>query len=765
VGSLASVMYAYPSYNIWDNIYYTIRLFTISANDRGDFLCYSFVALFAFVDTAFLALTIIVVVAESAMRSAVGFALPPKNHVVVLGAGEWGLHYAKALAASNQHVVMVDANPSDQAYEAVISHRIKKEKGVSGELFLVKEHFQGGKNDKGLLKKVNAQDAIRIITMLDNDEENIDAAFALKLNEELQVNNPPTIMLPVDNIRLSASLAVYNRFSEFGEHVEIRSFNIMQQAAVRHFQQYPPELYADVFGQTDIHFAIYGLGDAAINLIYVIGQLCHYRTWDMNSSKARDEVKKVRVTVLDQGIEKAEQEMKCLFPNIDQVIDLHFHICSSSNGIASHDYFLPRISDDEKTPPVTQHFLCFKDEILSVRCAVKLRKQQMKHPAMNTPIFVRSQDGKGLARLIESSCGNPEWPDNIFPYVILSDNLDDDIYFSDKVEKIAKAFNNWEVIESEGDNVCLKEKEKNQQWESLSSAFKHSSFFQAAYLRIRLRAIGYDWIESPDETDKIEESGVTDKVTSEVWLKQGLYQHLALLEHQRYKGERWMMGWYQGERTLGDIARTHPELESLSSNTQWGEGYDINQAKALPSYLKKAGCALVKSSVPSKDENLTQSHVFMFNMLNQDSRKAAKKFLDEKKYGQVIGLLPLPFEVFKPLLPLIWDDSDLSKHSKRNNLRKDFGLLEAPSKDKWIEDTIENITELSGNVDLYIEMPVLHPFSEWLRNDSQALNWLDDASKQTDDYIGCRINEEVLCILPSVLLPKSTLKVALHSND
>jgi len=774
VGSLLSVLYTYSKTTLLDDIYYTIGLFAISGSNRPDFLSHFGVASFAFMDAGFLVLTIVVLIAENGMRSAIGFALPKQGHTIVLGAGHWGLHYANALVARGKDVILIDMNPSDEAFEEVLEQRCNSKSG-DGHLFLVKGHFTDSPDDK-LLRKVAAHSAKKIMMMLDNDGANIDAAYAMrpKLEKFEKKGFYPTIMLPVDDIRLSTSLAVYKRFTEYAGEVEIRFFNIMQQAAVRHLMQHPPELYADIFGQKQIHFAIYGLGNVAINLIYVIGHLCHYRTWDIDNGKARDAVKKVRVTILDQDIDTAKQEIYCLFPNIEQVLDIEFVSSTVMNGFAPHDYFLPLTSkmkaDKSVIPPVTQHFFCFKDETLSVRCAVKLRRQQMKLSGVNTPIFVRSQDGEGLARLIESNCGKPEWPDNIFSYVILSDKLDGDIYFSEHIEKIAKVFN---AGDPEGSN-----KDKyDELWGYIPSDFKHSSFFQAAYLRIRLRSVGYDWVVAKNNMSAMTEAWLNDS--------SGLNAHLALLEHQRYKGERWMLGWDKDIRTQGDIARTHDQLEVISSNKNWDDAYDIKQVEQLNSYLRNAGCGIEKVRVigviqANSELIINKNEHIIFNLLDVNSRAEIKQLLKtNKNYSkQITGLLPLPIEVIKGILPLFWSVNESTEYNKyfnkKNGLLNDIKSKEIENEDAWTRSVIEDVSRLSGMIGMYIEMPLEYPFHQWKRGDQNLPVWLGETCEVTDAYIRCRADKVIGAELSenkvdvtswsSRFIPKPSLKEKAHAQ-
>jgi len=753
--------------DVYKHLYDVLRVFSLSANDFelakltwGESWA---LLIMIWLDALFMITAFLSLAAERMVRSVLAIGIPKdRKHVIIFGLGTWGLHYAKALASSGIDVVVIEKDSSDAAVKEVVetwvgeNYNGKRIHLIDGDCF-----------DNKTLEKAQIANANKILPLLKGDGANIDAAYRVRkyFSDNRGQQRGQVVLLPVDNIRLSTSLATYKRFSDHNGEIEIRFFNIMQQAAVRHLINHPPELYADIFGQKQIHFAIYGLGDVAINLIYVIGQLCHYRTWDIDSGDARNEVKKVRVSIVDQDIDKTEQEIKYLFPNLREVLDIYIIPSAISNGSAANDYFLPtgnQLQGDKTfVPPVTQHFFCFKDETLSVRCAVKLRRQQMKQSSLNTPIFVRSHDGKGLARLIESNCDKAEWPDNIFPYIILSGKLDEDIYFSECIERVAKAFNDWKCEDGE----TIEEKNLNEQWGNISSDFRHSSFFQAAYLGIRLRSVGYDWIK--DELATGQDEWVKDSAS---------IVHLALLEHQRYKAERWMLGWSHGERTLDDIARSHNELESLSSNMNWGDGYDMDQARQLPSYLKEAGCRVEKvESVgvikPSGKLNINKKEHILFNLLDARARGKIKALLgdDKEMSKQITGLLPLPFDVIKAILPLVWNVSELRSLGKEIKLKSEQEiesefehidrLLDCIkpagsendkdiSEQSVIEDipkqsVIKDISEISGKIAMYIEMPLQQSFDQWKANDLQVLDYLCDACIATDNYIRCRSDKVI----------------------
>jgi len=512
------------------------------------------------------------------------------NNITVCGLGEWGLHYVKALVASGFHVVVIEKNPTQRALDQLIALRIQNKK-VS---LIVGNCF-----DDAMLAKAFAHHASKILPMLPTDADNIDFAYKARRFLIQKKKTNPVILLPVDDIRLSTSLATYKRFSDHNSEVEIRFFNIMQQAGVRHLNQYPPEVYADIFNQDNVHFAIYGLGSFAINLIYVIAHLGHYRTWEQHEDNESLQSKRVKITIYDQKPQAdAMDDLHALFPQLNHIIDIEY----KQTSLMTLDFS----AELENTrSPITQHFFCMSDEALTVRYATKLRKRQMLTTSSNTPIFVRSLDGKGLSRLIESNCGEDEWPDSIFPLVLLPSKLGEHDYFSQYIDNLAKSFNDYKITKKE-----LSKKNKEDCWPSLSADFKHSSFYQAFYLSVRLRAIGYQWL--PESK--------SDKFPVSAWENEpDLYQHIAHLEHDRWKSERWLLGWsHNNERTLGDIARLHPQLERKDSNQMWEPIYDVEQAKFLSKYIEQAGCNLVRNDVVKHAEDLHSGNTYIFNLLHAE---------------------------------------------------------------------------------------------------------------------------------------------------
>lgn len=674
--------------------------------------------------------------------------LPKKDHVIILGLGSWGIHYAKALSASGITVVAIEKELSDAAINEITKSWIREESSAKKRIHLI----VGDCLSEKVLKKAEFLTSNKILPLLEDDGANIDAAYIVRkrIKDELArertkfegflkhiktaLSEPfgdvapsnPVVLLPVDNIRLSTSLATYKRFADHHGETEIRFFNIMQQAAVRHFTNHPPELYADIFKHEKIHFAIYGLGDFAMNLIYVIAHLGHFRTWPMEASNDEMVSKRVRITVYDQKIEEdALEDLHALFPNLNKIIEIVY----VSTALMNIDFNkIIECQDTFKTRPVTQHIFCVSNETLSVRYATKLRRAQVLHSENNVPIFIRSLNGKGLSRLIESNCGEEEWPDNIFPLVLLSETLGENDYFSDTIDKVAKAFNNFKI----DDDGELKAKGKQECWESISSDFKHSSFYEAFFLSIRLRSIGYKWKKEPETVYKwvakkepaqtgygyewVKKNKLNVGVVSDENWKMPEYErehrHLACLEHDRWKSERWLLGWIsEGSRTLGDIARIHPELEAIGSNEKWWPDYDLKQAEYLPKYLEKVGCRLVKLNTIALIEpdesnlDLETNEMLLFNLLDGKARRLVKRMLEnglEEK--RTYAFLPVPFEIIKSLVNIFSKDRtlviDVECQKIFSELRKGSGVL-------------GNVSQLAGSVGTYIEMPLAEPFGNW----------------------------------------------------
>jgi len=733
--------------SVWYAGYDALRLFTLNGNDFDVVQQWQWsernklLLVMVWLDAIYLVLAVFSFFTQRLIRFVLSRASAPSDKtIVVLGLGAWGLHYVKALLASNFHVIAIEKNPSDQAVNELIKHRKKYGNRVA--------LIEGDCFDTKVLDKAKVVSVGKVLPMLADDASNIDVAYKIRkyVGPHKKGRNKPVIMLAVDNIRLSTSLATYKRFSEYHGETEIRFFNIMQQAAVRHLMKHPTELYADIFGHSNVHFAIYGLGDFAINLIYVIAQIGHYRTWSMEDDPEKAVSSRVKITIFDQKPkEEALVDLKALFPNLDKVVELKYRSTQLMNINFDDLIMLNNVK------PVTQHIFCVNNETLAVRYATKLRKAQTHHTNANTPIFVRSLDGSGISRLVESNCGDEEWPDNIFPLTLLSDHLGENDYFDSNIECIAKAFNNFKVTEEETKEKELKKKDAGQLWAEISSDFKHSSLYQAFFLASRLRSIGYQWVPQDENKSSSDDGFGKWKEKS----NQQLHKHIARLEHDRWKSERWLLGWTdQGERTLDDIARVHPELEGKATCEKWWSTYDIEQATFLPEYLKDAKCTLLKRRIFGLVEgggipiNYNSTDTVMFNLFDYRSlQKVEEKFSRNDTNTStgvnhdidVLGLLPLPFEVLKALVPLVLNKKRLCSlaggDEKKKKLVQCITAILSPRKKGEIGDLLKRISSLSGEVNTYIEMPLSKKFGEWKQIKEKQLDDLFDACNSENNQI------------------------------
>jgi len=70
-------------------------------------------------------------------------------------------------------------------------------------------------------------------------------------------------------------------------------------------------------------------------------------------------------------------------------------------------------------------------------------------------------------------------------------------------------------------------------------------------------------------------------------LDESQLDHLARMEHERRAAPLWMAGWKPGPRD--DSRRIHPNLVPYDELDQGTKDYDIEQVRAVPSYLGRSG--------------------------------------------------------------------------------------------------------------------------------------------------------------------------------
>ena len=381
--------------------------------------------------------------------------------------------------------------------------------------------------DPKIFKQVNLRYAKDLVAFTGNDGTNVE--LTLKAREYVRISHPPNthlrIHLHASDSNLADRLESYPKFFAEYDLAEISFFSVYDLSARILFQNYPPDLYADVFGQEQVHIALYTFDRMATHILLEAAFMCHFR----NSSRTR-------FTVFDIDSEEKQKQLNDEQPHIGEICDFEF-LPVRVNG--SHDI------DDlpaELLQSVTYHVVCDDSDEDSLKVALILRSALLKREGCNSPIMVRMQNSSGLAQLLESNTGDPEIPDGLYPFGMLDKVLDLDNIINDRQDRLAKIINGIYSSSDVHDDMPLDNVQ--QDWNDMKEFKRKQSRLQADHIDVKLRAVRC----SADARSPSGFAFTDDEV-----------ELLAAMEQERWVSTQRYAGWILGPKKVED-AKITPHL-------------------------------------------------------------------------------------------------------------------------------------------------------------------------------------------------------------
>jgi hypothetical protein len=437
-----------------------------------------------------------------------------KGNLVVGGLGWRAFQFIQTCERSHK-VVAVERDEDSQFVERA------REQGVTVII--------GDVLDPKIFKQTNLRYATDLVAFTGNDGINVE--LTLKAREYVRKSHPPNthlrIHLHANDSNLADRLESYPKFFAEYELAEISFFSVYDLSARIVFRNYPPDLYADVFGQEQVHIALYTFDRMATHILLEAARMCHFR----NSLRTR-------FTIFDIDAVEKEKQLNDEHPHIGEICDFRF-LSLRVNG--SHDI------DDLPTHllrSVTYHVICNDSDEDSLKVALILRDGLLKREGCNSPIMVRMQQSSGLAQLLESNTGDPEIPDGLYPFGMLDQVLDLDNIINDRLDRLAKIINGIYMTDPSdiGDNIPLDNVQRD--WNDLKEFKRKQNRMQADHIEVKLRAIRCS-------TDAKSPSGFAF-ADDEVEL-------LSSMEQERWVSTQRYAGWTYGPKKVED-AKVNPKL-------------------------------------------------------------------------------------------------------------------------------------------------------------------------------------------------------------
>ncbi|MFT7245602.1 MAG: hypothetical protein ACI82A_002972 [Candidatus Azotimanducaceae bacterium] len=435
------------------------------------------------------------------------------NHVVLVGLSERGMQFAQSCRQGHS-VVAIERDPNNPFIARARNAGIPVIVGDA----LVTE----------VLRDSHVEHARHVVTFCDNDGDSVE--IALKIQSFLIARNPRRdtklrLHLHVNATRVSSRLEHYAKFYD-QKTTDVNFFSEHELTARLLLKKYPPDMFAHIFRQQQVHIAIFGFDSLGEHILIEAVRVCHYRT-----------EQKTRFTIFDCNVHDKTQQLFSLHPSLNalcdiELVDLPFLLPLQLSTVAT-----------EKLQSVTEHVICMQRDDQNLELALMLRSALLERRSCNAPINVRIQRSVGLAKLLEADENNPEVPDGIFPFGMLDEVLYHENILADRMDALAQAMHEEYLNRRNQVGVDERLYASLQTWNELPEPLRKSSRLQADHLDAKLRAIRCRYSDTP--------------LTTPFAFTRAEAETTARMEHARWTTNKIYEGWKSGtERIEG--ARINP---------------------------------------------------------------------------------------------------------------------------------------------------------------------------------------------------------------
>ena len=467
------------------------------------------------------------------------FARFSHGHTIVVGLGDKSTQFLRTSDHKSTFVV-VERDPENLAINAARSSGITV---IIGDIF-----------DPGMFTRIALRQASTLLAFTGNDGTNVE--LAIKSRYFVQQTNDRTrhlkVQIHLNEINLAHQLESYPKFFDDYSTTEVSFFSVFDLSARLMLRDYPPEIFADVANQAQVHFMIYGFDRLAETLVIEAALLCHYA----NNQKTR-------FTIIDESANSKSLAFVAENPNLDRICDYTF---ISHATLGSHTF-----SGDLKNqlPTVTQHIVCRDTDEENLKIALMLRTTLLEIKASNAPILVRMQQSSGLAQLLESNTGAAEVPDGLFPFGMLDHVLHVDNVLTNRLDGLAQSIHQ-NYLASQSDlnsraHVALKS------WNDLPQLERKQNLLKADHWSILLRAVGYRASVHRQRPPVFSEERA---------------ERMARTDHNRYVANKLYDGWVYGESRIEE-AKVNPHLVEWEKLPKEQRQREILEARQEPQQFAK----------------------------------------------------------------------------------------------------------------------------------------------------------------------------------
>lgn len=569
------------------------------------------------------------------------------KHIVIAGLGEKSWQFIQSCRGHDYQIAVVELNP-DNTY--ISRARAQGVNVIVGDVL-----------EPDTLKKANLRSARHLVTFTGNDGTNVELAIKARdyLREFPDTGHQLRIHLHLDDTLVSERLESYDKFFIDSSYAEISFFSIHDSTARLLLTDYPPDLYAEAFGQRNIHFALYEFNGLARHILIEATRICQF------ANGAR-----LYFSIFTDNAEARQKELLDNYPALGELchhIEFIQHQGSSLNLL----YNIP----ERLLQHITYHVICGDSDANNLQWAIALRSVLISRTASNSPILVRMQQSSGLAQLLESHHGSPEIPDGLYTFGMFEKVLHNQNILSDRMDQLARAIH---------EAYRRREPARYKPWRLAGERARKASRLQADHLSVQLRHIRCDISPEPNPSFGFQGDEVATLARMEHarWYVNKIYEGYKAgperIEAARVNpfAKRWTELTEDQQQENFEHVASYPEL--LSTELNWGikrafvigvTGHRLNKMDIHNDRLR----ASIEDTLDKIMKQNPNDQLYIMSPLAEGSDRLVARIAMETFNLGLLVPLPLPYELYM----------------------EDFG-----------EDSLDEFTSLVGNATRYYELPM-----------------------------------------------------------
>ncbi|MEW6366036.1 MAG: NAD-binding protein [Acidobacteriota bacterium] len=477
-----------------------------------------------------------------------------KNHVVICGLGQRGLHLAQGFRDRGYRVVVVEHDEDDPLIGSC------RERGA-----IV---LMGDARDPAILRKARVHRAAYLVAVCSDDGINTEVAIQAEKLVRSRRGSVLATFIHIEDVELCSLLRERGLASEEISSFRLEFFNILETGArlmLDHFPalERPPGEEVPDSPAAPPHIVVIGLGKMGRSLVVEAGR----RWWLRHSSDGS----RLRITALDNAADTKKAVLCIRYPQLDRACDITpFQIDLSSIEFERGDFiFAPGSRCD-----VSIVYLCFDDDVHALAAALSLHQRTREY---RIPIIVRMSHDGGLASLMQPLAGGPGTFEDLHAFGMLERACTPELLLSGTHEQLAQAFHEQYVVGREKAGDTPQTNKAMVPWHALPEGLKESNRRQADDVAVKLKAVGCrimplaDWAQPPLELTREE------------------VELLAKMEHARWCDERRTAGWRYAPPPKNEAKKTSPYLAAWGELDEKTKDIDRDAMRSIPATLARAG--------------------------------------------------------------------------------------------------------------------------------------------------------------------------------